>query len=108
MSIKVWRLEHNVSKLGPYYHDEEQKALDYIKNMIDVDVIHVPYKINQNWSIEFLGGVWGWTTLRSALDMVKDYNMLNKLGFYLALYEVDEKDIVFKSILDDQICFIRR
>ena len=107
MAIKVWRLEHNVSKLGPYYHDEEQKALDYIVNMIDVDTVGVPLIVDQNWSFEFLSGVWGWTTFKSAFNMVKDYKALNELGFYLALYEVDEKDIAFKSIIDDQICFLR-
>ncbi len=36
MAIKVWRLERNVSKLGPYEHDEKQEVLKYIISMKDI------------------------------------------------------------------------
>lgn len=108
MTIKVWRLEHNVSKLGPYEHDEKQEVLKYIKSMKDIIEFYPSNDIFKTNSEILSKAVWGWTTYKSAKDMIKDSYMVEKLGFNLVTYDVDFKDIVCQSFIDDQICFLRR
>lgn len=108
--LKVYRLEHRSSALGPFEHrssrtkrrNRKQDALRYIRSCAKSfmpDLI-VRSEIKQNAKHRY-----GWLSLTSFNQMIVDRSKLDSLGFRLVIYLLDESD-TYQSFSCGQIAFV--
>ena len=104
--MKVYRIEHKDSKLGPYQHDgQKQDVINHgihnsRKHLEDIDNIeYVKELLCKYTNIKF-----GFKDYSRLLNWIKDIKVLSKYGFIVKTY--GNPIILYYNIEDTQVLFL--
>lgn len=88
--IRVYRLEHKITKLGPFVHQNQIPELinkglnNSLEVMEDIDSLPEVISILKNYP----HAVFAFLSLEKCTQFIRDFNMVEKYGFMINKYEV--------------------
>lgn len=103
--IKVYRLEHHISKLGPFVHENQipeliNKGLNHSsKLMEDIDTIPEVQKILKKYP----QAIFAFLSKEKCIQFIRNKSIVENYGFLIVEYEVTPLYIS----KDEQVIFIR-